>query len=70
MRVDGDLLLVGSVARPEDGWSVEDVLRNSAELIGPYVSMLPDGEVGDRSQWINFIARRVFPGHPDLVTTS
>ncbi len=70
MSVNGELLLVGSVARPEDGWSVEDVLRHSAELIGPYVSMLPDGEVGDRSQWINFIARRVFPGHPDLITTS
>ena len=70
MRVEGELLLVGSVARPEDGWSVEDVLRNAARRLGPYVSMLPDGEIGDRSLWINFIARRVFPNHPDLITTS
>ena len=71
MAVDeGKLLLVGSIARPEDGWTVEDVLRNSAEAVGPYVSMLPDGEIGDRSTWIQFISRRVFPDHPDLITTS
>jgi len=70
MRDHGKLLLVGSIARPEDGWDVEDVLRNSAQTVGPYVSMLPDGEIGDRTLWINFIARRVFPGHPDLITTS
>jgi len=70
MPVTGDLLLLGSVARPQDGWSEEDVLRNCARVVGPYVSMLPDGEGGDRSLWINFIARRVFPGHPDLITTS
>lgn len=45
-------------------------MRNSATRLGSYVSMLPDGEVGDRSLWINFIARRVFPNHPDLITTS
>jgi hypothetical protein len=70
MRDHGKLLLVGSIARPEDGWDVEDVLRNSAQTVGSYVSMLPDGEIGDRQLWINFIARRVFPGHPDLITTS
>jgi hypothetical protein len=69
-RDDGLVLLVGSVARPQDGWTVEDVFRNCATALGPYVSMLPDGEIGDRSFWINFIARRVFPGHPDLITTS
>jgi hypothetical protein len=66
----GHILVVGSVARPEDGWDVEDVLRNLASALGPHVTMLPDGEVGDRSLWINFIARRVFPNHPDLITTS
>jgi methionine synthase II (cobalamin-independent) len=70
MRDEGKVLLVGSVARPEDGWSVEDVLRHAAGTLGEYVTMLPDGEIGDRSTWINFIARRVFPGHPDLITTS
>lgn len=66
----GHVLVVGSVARPEDGWGVEDVLRNLAGALGSHVTMLPDGEGGDRSLWINFIARRVFPGHPDLITTS
>jgi hypothetical protein len=48
----GRLLLLGSVARPEDGWDVEAVLRRSALTLGDHVSMLPDGELGDRSQWI------------------
>ena len=66
----GKVLLVGSIARPEDGWSVEDCLRHSAETLGGYVSMLPDGEVGDRSQWITYIARHAYHACPDLVTLS
>jgi hypothetical protein len=66
----GAVLLVGSVARPEDGWSVEDVFRRCAASLGPYLSMLPDGELGDRSQWIAFIARHAYVQHPDLVTLS
>ncbi len=69
-RDNGAVLLVGSIARPEDGWTVEDVFRHSAESLGPYVSMLPDGEIGDRSTWITYIARHVYYGHPDLVTLS
>jgi hypothetical protein len=64
----GKVLLVGSVARPEDGWEVTDVFRRCAEALGPYVSMLPDGELGDRSQWITYIARHAYSRHPDLVT--
>jgi hypothetical protein len=66
----GDVLLVGSIARLDDDWTVEDVLRRSAAALGTHVSMLPDGELGDRSQWITYIARHVYHGHPDLETRS
>jgi hypothetical protein len=66
----GEVLLVGSIARPQDGWSVEDVFRASAGTLGNYVSVLPDGEIGDRSTWITYIARHAYHGHPDLTTLS
>jgi hypothetical protein len=66
----GDVLLVGSVARLDDDWTVEQVMRRCAEALGPHVSMLPDGELGDRSQWITFVARHAYHGHPDLETRS
>jgi hypothetical protein len=66
----GNVLLVGSIARPEDGWSVEDVMRRSAATLGEQISVLPDGEVGDRSAWITYIARHAYHAHPDLVTLS
>ena len=66
----GDVLLVGSIARLDDDWTVEDVFRRSAAALGTHVSMLPDGELGDRSQWITYIARHVYHGHPDLETRS
>ncbi len=62
----GALLLVGSIARPDDGWDVADVFVNSAQTVGRYVSMLPDGELGDRSTWISYVAKRAYAGHPDL----
>ncbi|MCC7413099.1 MAG: hypothetical protein IT495_15900 [Gammaproteobacteria bacterium] len=66
----GHVMLVGSVARPEDGWDVEDVFRNAARSIGEHVSMLPDGEIGDRYFWINYVARRTYAEHPDMLTLS
>src|SRR5271163_1631475 len=66
----GHMMLVGSVARPEDGWSVEDVFRNCAKALGNQVTMLPDGEIGDRYFWINYVARRTYAQHPDMVTLS
>ena len=69
-RDHGDVLLVGSIARLDDDWTVEDVFRRSAAALGDHVTMLPDGELGDRSQWITFIARHTYYGHPDLETRS
>lgn len=67
----GDVLLVGSVSRDTiDGWDVDTVLRTCADILGPRVSMLPDGEVGDRSQWTYFIARHAYSTHPDIITVS
>lgn len=66
----GHIMLVESVARPEDGWAVDDVLSNSAKYIGDHVSMLPDGEIGDRYYWINYVARRTYAEHPDMSTLS
>jgi methionine synthase II (cobalamin-independent) len=66
----GDVLLVGSFGRVDDDWTVEDVFRRSAAALGGHVSMIPDGELGDRSQWITWIARHTYHGHPDLETRS
>jgi hypothetical protein len=66
----GDVLLVGSIARLGEDWTAEKVLRICAETLGDRVSMLPDGELGDRSQWITYIARHAYHGHPDLETRS
>lgn len=63
-------MLVGSIARPEDGWGREDVLRECAGALGEHVTKLPDGEVGDRYFWINFLARHTYAGHPDMITIS
>ena len=67
---NGRILLVGSVARPEDGWTVEDVFRRCAGALDGHVSMLPDGELDARSQWIAFVPRHAYHGHPDITTLS
>ncbi|NQV57609.1 MAG: hypothetical protein HQ503_17235 [Rhodospirillales bacterium] len=59
-----DLLLVGSV--PYD--TAEETFRALGPTLGPYLSFMPDGEIGERINWINFLAHRVFHGHPDIET--
>jgi hypothetical protein len=63
---DGQVLLVGSVARREDGWSVEDVFRRCAGVLGTRATMLPDGEIGPRQTWIVYLARGTYLAHPDI----
>jgi methionine synthase II (cobalamin-independent) len=70
MSESAKVLLVGSIARPDHGWSVEEVFRHSATELRGYVSMLPDGELGDRSMWVTWLPRKVYSRHPDVVTTS
>ncbi|WP_206302311.1 MULTISPECIES: hypothetical protein [unclassified Streptomyces] len=56
------VLLVGSV--PLD--NAEEVFRTAGELVGDRVEALPDGETGDRHQWITFLALRTYYMHPQL----
>ena len=65
-RVSGKVHLVGSV--PFD--TAEGVFRACAEGVGDVVSCLPDGEVGFRIEWINFLAAKLYSEHPSLVTIS
>lgn len=51
-----DVHLVGSVPLP----SSEDVLRAGGEILGDHAAALPDGEVGDRSAWVHFVAYHTF----------
>ena len=69
-RDEGHVLLVGSVARPQDGWSVEDVFSRCASTLGTHASMLPDGEIGERNWWIFFLPIRTYSKHADLLTVS
>jgi hypothetical protein len=66
----GHVMLVGSVARPDDGLDAEGALSLCGHALGSHVSKLPDGEVGDRYYWINFLARHPYNSHRDLVTIS
>jgi len=63
-RITGKVHLVGSV--PLD--TAEEVFRMSAEGVGSLVSCLPDGEVGFRIEWINFLAAKLYSEHPSLIT--
>jgi hypothetical protein len=59
-----DLMLVGSV--PYD--TTEQVFRAIGPPLGAWMPFIPDGEIGDRTFWINHLAYRVFHGHPDIET--
>lgn len=57
-----DLMLVGS-ARAE---TAEEALTAFARAVGQDVSFLPDGEYGERRNFIMHLARRLYLAHPDL----
>src|SRR5579875_592292 len=61
-----ELLLIGSI--PFE--TPEEVFRNWGRALGRYLPSMPDGEVGDRSWWIDGVANRVFNGHPQIDTIS
>ncbi len=56
----GELLLAGSI--PVD--TAEQPFRR----VGPWLAYMPDGEVGERADWVDGIAYRVFNRHPELET--
>lgn len=56
------LHLVGSI--PYD--TAEDVFRNFGPALGPYLTTIPDGEIGPRKHWISRVHYQVLAGHPQL----
>jgi hypothetical protein len=60
----GEILFLGSIP----GDSAEDVMRLCALETVPYVSFLPDGETGNRHQWVQFLAANIYHGHPAMIT--
>jgi hypothetical protein len=54
-------LLVGSVPLESN----EDVFRTAASILGNHLERIPDGETGDRLNWIGWQIA-VFQQHPDL----
>jgi hypothetical protein len=61
-----DLMMVGS-ARAE---TAEQALTQLAETVGSQVSFLPDGETGERRNFIMHLARRLYLTHPDMEIVS
>jgi hypothetical protein len=62
----GDVHLIGSM--PFE--SAELVFRAAAGAVGDVVSAIPDGEVGDRRNWVRYLPMRVYADHPQLEETS
>lgn len=62
MRVTAPLLSVGSL--PFD--TAQETFESCGPAIGRYLPALSDGEVGERWDWIGYLERRVYLGHPDL----
>jgi len=60
--VTGDVLLVGSMPFG----SVEEVFMECCSAFGDGLACLPDGEVGDRRNWTEYLPLRTFASHPAL----
>ena len=65
-RIDQPLLLCGSLA----GDTAREVMQMWGGALGDRIAALPDGEVGYRSQWTEFLSHGVFNGHPALETVN
>jgi hypothetical protein len=61
-RSHAPVVLVGSVPLP----TVQDVLHTCARELGPLVDAFPDGEVGERINWVYYLVVRTYRGHPAL----
>ncbi len=60
-----DVLLVGSL--PYD--DAEQAFRSAATALRGHVGWLPDGEVGERANWVGMLPVLVFASNPDLEET-
>lgn len=59
-----DVHLVGSIPLR----NAREVFEVVSSLLGPRLPRLPDGETGERSQWLGWIAP-IFANHPDFEAT-
>ena len=65
-RIHSQLLLVGSVPLR----TPTEVFRMFGSRLGSYLSAIPDGEPGDRSMWVDFLAVRTYHEHPQIDTVA
>jgi hypothetical protein len=63
-RIDSELLLVGSVPLRTPA----AVFRMFGSALGSQLAAIPDGEPGDRSMWVDFLAARTYHEHPKVET--
>lgn len=62
----GDVMLVGSM--PYD--DAETMLRKAGPALRGHAAFLPDGEVGERRNWVGMLAQMVYSRHPELEETA
>ena len=64
-RVGGDVMLVGSM--PYD--DAELMLRKAGRALTGHAGFLPDGEVGERKNWVGMLPEYIWSKHPALEET-
>ena len=63
-RIAEPLLLVGSIP----GDTAAEVMNQWGGGLGKRLAAVPDGEIGERSAWITFLAYRTFHPNPAMET--
>jgi hypothetical protein len=63
-RMTGPILFVGSIP----GENTAEVMALCGKETGHLVTSLSDGETGNRHQWVQFLAARIYDNHPSLET--
>ena len=64
-RVDGDVMLVGSMPYPD----AETVLSKAGRALSGHAGFLPDGEVGERKNWVGMLPELIYSKHPAFEET-
>lgn len=65
-RIDSPLLLVGSVPFR----TPTEVFQTFGSRLGSSLAAIPDGEPGDRSMWVDFLAVRTYREHAQIDTVA
>ena len=64
-RISGDVMLVGSM--PYN--NAEVVLRKAGRALSGHAGFLPDGEVGERKNWVGMLPEHIYSKHPAFEET-